>query len=317
MDVLFVGDFTKDIQQQVREQFNTVNFIFVEDYDSAKEYVDTIEVLVTYGSQLNAKVINTAKQLKWVMVLSAGVDRLPFKEIRERKILVTNVRGIHKTSMAEYAISMLLQVYRSEKQLIHQENERNWHKQTIQLDEISGKSMLVLGTGAIGQEVARLAQAFHMETYGISRSGRAVKYFDQCYKISELNQVLPKADFVISVLPSTSETKYLLTEKHFKLMRDSAVFLNMGRGSLVKSEVILQAIRNGDIRHAVLDVFEEEPLPADHPLWTEKNITITPHISGNSPYYDKRAIKIFTHNLKVFLKDENNYLNRINIDRGY
>src|SRR5690625_663164 len=317
MNVLLIGDFAENIKEQLREQFNAVNFIFCDDYDSAKQHISDIEVLVTYGSQLNAELIKVATELKWVMVLSAGVDRLPVKEIKEKNILVTNVRGIHKTSMAEYAISMILQVYRCEKQLIKQENEKVWHKQSIKLDEISGKNLLVLGTGAIGQEVARLAQAFRMETFGISRSGTNVECFNQCYKISELEQVLPKADVVVAVLPSTSETKYLLTEKHFQLMREDAVFLNMGRGDLVKSEVILQAIRHGYIGHAILDVFEEEPLPADHPFWLEENITITPHISGNSPYYDERAFEIFAKNLAMFLKGETNYLNQIDIDRGY
>jgi|SRR5690625_539086 len=317
LNILFLGDLANNLQEQLKDDFSTVEFTFTEDIVEAKKYAPTADVLATYGGQLDREIIEIAEKLKWVMVLSAGVDPLPADLIEERNILVTNVRGIHKISMAEYAISMLLQVYRQEKEQIKLEKEKVWNKRNVKLDEITGKTMLVLGTGAIGQEVARLAKAFRMTTYGVSRSGKDVEHFDQCYKISELDQLLPKVDFVIAVLPSTKETAGLITYDHFKLMQNHAVFLNMGRGDLVTSDDIIKAVRNSEIAHAVLDVFEQEPLPKDHPLWTEENVTVTPHISGLSPYYQQRAIEIFKHNLDVFLTGENNYINKINISRGY
>lgn len=317
MEILVLGNLANDLQQKLIGDFPAIEFTFTEDRAEAKKYAPTADVLATYGGQLDREIIEKADNLKWIMVLSAGVDPLPADLIVERNILVTNVRGIHKISMAEYAISMLLQVYRQEKQQIKLEENKAWDKKSIKLNEITGKTMLVLGTGAIGQEVARLAKAFRMTTYGVSRSGMDVEYFDQCYKISELEPLLPKVDFVISVLPSTKETKGMITYDHFKLMQNHAVFLNMGRGDLVASEDIIKAVRNDEIAHAVLDVFEEEPLPKDHPLWTEENVTVTPHISGSSPYYQQRAIEIFHHNLNVYLNGKGNYINKIDISRGY
>lgn len=317
MEILVLGNLANDLQQKLIGDFPAIEFTFTEDRAEAKKYAPTADVLATYGGQLDREIIEKADNLKWIMVLSAGVDPLPADLIVERNILVTNVRGIHKISMAEYAISMLLQVYRQEKQQIKLEENKAWDKKSIKLNEITGKTMLVLGTGAIGQEVARLAKAFRMTTYGVSRSGKDVEYFDQCYKISELEPLLPKVDFVISVLPSTKETKGMITYDHFKLMQNHAVFLNMGRGDLVASEDIIKAVRNDEIAHAVLDVFEEEPLPKDHPLWTEENVTVTPHISGSSPYYQQRAIEIFHHNLNVYLNGKGNYINKIDISRGY
>jgi len=317
MNILMSGHLAEDLQEQLTKDFPSIHFTFCENNDDAKKHAPTANVLVTYGGQLDREIIAKAKKLEWVMVLSAGVDPIPADLVEERNILVTNVRGIHKISMSEYAISMLLQVYRQEKELFKQETNKVWDKKAIQVNEITGKSMLVLGTGAIGQEVARLAKAFQMTTYGVSRSGRDVEYFDQCYEITALNQLLPKVDFVVAVLPSTKETTGLLTYEHFKLMQKHAIFLNMGRGDLATSENILQAVRKGEIAHAVLDVTEEEPLPEDHPLWAEENITITPHISGSSPYYQQRAIKIFKHNLEVFLGKNDQYINEVNISRGY
>lgn len=317
MNILISGHLAENLQKKLIKDFPSIHFTFCENNDDAKKHASTANILVTYGGQLDREVIEKAEKLEWVMVLSAGVDPIPVDLVKERDILVTNVRGIHKTSMSEYAISMLLQVYRQEKELFKQEANKAWNKKAVQVDEITGKTMLVLGTGAIGQEVARLAKAFQMTTYGVSRSGRDVEYFDQCYEIDTLNQLLPEADFVVAVLPSTKETTGLFTYEHFKLMQKHAIFLNMGRGDLATSENILQAVRKGEIAHAVLDVTEEEPLPENHPLWFEENITITPHISGSSPYYQARAIKIFRHNLEVFLGKDGQYINEVNISRGY
>lgn len=317
VNVLFSGPLATDLRERLKHNFKAVNFTFTKDASEAKKHVKDAEVLVTYGSKLDSELIEMATDLKWVMVLSAGIDPLPADLIAKRNILVTNVRGIHKTSMSEYAISMILQVERDEKKQIQLEKDKVWSKRALKINEISGKTMLVLGTGAIGQEVARLAKAFKMKTYGISRSGREAEHFDQCFQIFSLKEVLPKADYVVSVLPSTKETKGLLTFEHFQLMKDSAIFLNMGRGDLVTSDDMIKAVQKEEIAHAILDVFEEEPLPEDHPLWNEERVTITPHISGMSPYYGERAIEIFEHNLEVFLTNKGEYKNQIDITRGY
>src|SRR5699024_550308 len=150
--------------------------------------------------------------------------------------------------------------------------DHHWFRNKNPL-EITGKTMLIAGTGAIGQEVARIAKAFQMKTIGISRSGRTVRYFDNNVTTNEMKSHLPEADFVVSVLPSTEETKYLYTFDVFQAMKSSAVFLNMGRGDVVESDVIIKAVQEKEIMHAVLDVFETEPLPENHPLWEEEKVT--------------------------------------------
>ncbi|MEN2768303.1 D-2-hydroxyacid dehydrogenase [Ornithinibacillus xuwenensis] len=316
MAILFTAKLSDKHQQTLKEKYPNQAFIFCEGIDEAEEFLAEATVFVTYGDDVDEQLIEKATNLSWIMVLSAGVERLPFQAIQERGIVVTNSRGIHKVQMAEYTLSMLLQVYRQEKQLAVNESKSSWDK-SVRMKEITGQTMLVLGTGAIGQEVARLAQAFRMKTIGVSRSGRFVKYFDVTHTIDNLNSVLPEADFVVSVLPSTSETKYLLTEEHFTLMKDSAVFLNIGRGDVVASSTLLTAIQNEEIAHAVLDVFEQEPLPADHPFWNEESITVTPHISGQSPNYLVRALAIFQDNLDNMLNGEEDYINLVDPTRGY
>ncbi|MEC5424130.1 D-2-hydroxyacid dehydrogenase [Virgibacillus sp. C22-A2] len=314
--ILFSAKVSKKHHAGLMENYPGQSFIFCKNMNEAKGHLHKAEILVTYGEDLNEELLEMAPRLKWIMVLSAGMDQMPFKEIEKKSILVTNARGIHKIPMAEYAISMLLQVYRQAKVLIQKEKEHIWER-SVPMQEMNGKTLLVAGTGAIGQEVARLAKAFQMNTLGISRSGKSVEHFDETYKTSELIGLLPRVDMVVSVLPSTEETKGLFTYDHFQRLPNHAVFLNMGRGDVTRSDDLLRAIREQEIAHAVLDVFEEEPLPADHVFWDKENITVTPHLSGISRLYQTRALDIFQRNLQVYLDGKTELVNKIDVARGY
>ncbi|WP_010529692.1 D-2-hydroxyacid dehydrogenase [Lentibacillus jeotgali] len=316
MNILSSAKISEKHRTRLRESYPDSTFIFCRDMDEARQHIDKAEILMTFGEDLTAELIGQASQLKWIMVLSAGIDKLPFRAISEQNIMVTNARGIHKYPMAEYAISMLLQVNRQAKQLMENEKANKWDR-SVRMQEMTDKTMLIAGTGSIGQEVARLAKAFRMNVYGVSRSGQPVEYFDRIVKQDDLEVLLPEADYVVSVLPSTSETKDFFTYDQFRKMPDNAVFLNMGRGEAVREKAILKAIREGELAHAILDVFEEEPLPENHPFWQEENVTVTPHLSGVSPFYQRRALEIFEENLQTYIDGGSEYVNKMDITRGY
>ncbi|WP_431800406.1 D-2-hydroxyacid dehydrogenase [Halobacillus andaensis] len=303
------------IKEHLKKSFSHVEFLFCHGIEEAEAHLPKADVFVTYGEDLNSERIEAANNLKWIMVLSAGMDRMPFNAIHERNILVTNVRGIHAKPMAEYALSMVLQVARNAKVLTERERAHKWDRR-VPMTEINNSTMVLLGTGAIAQETARLAKAFQMKTIGISRSGKEKEFFDETYKVEEMDTVLPSADYLIAVLPSTPETSYLLKREHFAKLPSHSVFLNMGRGDLVSTEDILAATRSGDLAHAVLDVFEEEPLPENHEFWEEENVTVTPHLSGISRHYVPRGFELFERNLKSYLKREE-MENVIDPKRGY
>lgn len=314
--ILFTAQLSSDQQEQLKKSYPNETFQFCQNIDEAERFIHSAEVIVTYGSDLTTPLIKAAAKLEWIMVLSAGIDQMPLDMIKQRNILVTNARGIHKVPMAEYAISMLLQVYRQEKTIIKNEEQSIWNKR-LKMLEISGKTILIVGTGSIGQEVARLAKAFRMKTLGISRSGTDVEFIDTMYRVDELDSVLSQADFIVSILPGTNETKQLFTSKQFAQMQNHAVFLNMGRGEVVKEADLLKAIKEKEFAHAVLDVFDSEPLRKDHPFWQEENITVTPHLSGVSSEYLPRALEIFSKNLQVHRAKQDSYINKINVERGY
>nr|WP_209463779.1 D-2-hydroxyacid dehydrogenase [Virgibacillus natechei] len=298
------------------ENHPTQAFLFCNNMEEAKAYIKKAEILVTYGGDLTPELIGQAQKLKWIMVMSAGIDQMPFQAIEERGILVTNVKGIHKVPMAEYAISMLLQVYREAKVLSQSEKEHYWNS-AARMQEITEKTILIAGAGSIGQEVARLAKAFRMKTIGVSKSGKPVDYFDENHTTTNLDKLLPESDIVVSVLPRTKETQGLFTYEQFSKLPNHAVFLNMGRGDVLIEGDLLKALQEKKIAHAILDVFEEEPLPEEHPFWQEESVTITPHISGVSRHYTRRGLEIFGENLQRFLEGKEQYVNKIDVTKGY
>lgn len=306
-----------EIKERLLKQYPHIDFSFQATIEDARAQFKDAEILITYGEDLNDELIEMAHHLKWIMVLSAGIEKMPFEAIKKRGIIITNARGIHKTPMAEYTISMMLQIARQTKKLIENEQHQIWDRK-VRMMELSGKTITIMGAGAIGSEIARLAKAFNMKTVGINRSGKPAEYIDEMYSVQDMNRAISQGDFIVSVLPSTVETNYLLKESHFKLMKKESVFINIGRGNVVEESVLIKTLEKGEISHAVLDVFEHEPLQAGHPFWVMDNVTVTPHLSGISALYQPRGFEIFEKNLSKYLeKDYDQFLNKIDLNRGY
>lgn len=316
MEILFTFLANEKYQNEFANDFPNETFSYYKNIEQAKEHLDKADVLVTYGEDLTAELIEQATNLKWIMVVSAGMEKMPFDAIEKKGLIVTNARGIHKIPMAEYTISMMLQTYRQAKTLIEQEKSEIWNRK-VKMQELHGKTIAIIGVGAIGGEIARLAKAFNMKTLGVNRSGQEVNHVDEIYQLHEIDKILPRADFVVSVLPSTKETRHILTEHHFTIMKESAVFINIGRGNVVKEEILIEALKENKISHAVLDVFETEPLPSNHVFWSLENVTVTPHISGISQLYLPRSFEIFKANLQAYVTGNGKLINQIDVTRGY
>ncbi|RFU69383.1 D-2-hydroxyacid dehydrogenase [Bacillus sp. V59.32b] len=304
------------LQTDMNKKFPSHKFHYQKGIATEDPKLKEAEIIITYGEDLTDEHIKKAENLKWIMVMSAGLEKMPFEAIDEKNILVTNARGIHKIPMAEYTIAMLLQYEKQLKLLLENEAQEKWDRR-IKVGELNNKTILIIGTGAIGSEVARLGKAFQMKTLGVNRSGKSVEYIDSIHSQNELSEVLPQADYIVSVLPSTGETQNLLMMEHFKVMKDSAVFMNIGRGDLYKEEILQEALHNHEIAHAVLDVFGQEPLPEGHPFWGLDNVTVTPHISSITKNYLPRSFEIFERNFEEYIKGGNEYLNVIDPKRGY
>lgn len=314
MEILFTFKIKAEQEADLLRKFPTYTFHFPG--TSNCEEVETADVIVTYGGNIDVPLLNRAQSLKWIMVASAGVDKMPLAEIAKRDVIVTNVRGIHKTPMAESVIAHILAIKRSIPEIYALQETKEWGSK-FSSTELRGSSALILGTGAIGSEIGRLLQAFGVRTIGCNTSGRVSAFMDEGVVYDQLMDKLPEADFVISILPSTPETRGLLTAAHFNVMKKTAVFMNFGRGDLFDEEILIDVLKNEVISHAVLDVFKTEPLPEDSLLWTLSNCTVSPHISSKSGMYIQRSLEIFEENLVKWSKGDTNLINTINPIQGY
>ncbi|GAF15513.1 phosphoglycerate dehydrogenase [Bacillus sp. JCM 19046] len=315
-NVVFAVNQTEDRQKQLINEFHDVQFSFFSSMKEAEEKLETADVLLTFGEDIGASVLNRAKQLKWIHVLSAGVEKMPFSELTKRNILVSNSRGIHAIPMSEHAIWAMLDDVKKASIYKGAQKKKDWVR-SIKPNELTDATVVILGTGAIGTMIAERARVFSMKTVGVNTDGRAVAAFDQTYSLSEWKQALQQADYVINVLPQTPQTEELLNEDAFSLIKEGAVFINLGRGKSVVENALLHAVELGKVRHAYLDVFQQEPLPVDSPLWHHEAITITPHISAATAFYMQRALEIFNKNLVVFQQKKTIYTNEVQLNKGY
>lgn len=314
MEILFTFKIGEHQQAELIERFPSCTFHFQRTADC--EEVKFAEVIVTYGGNINQALLERAEKLTWIMVASAGVEKMPLQEIEKRNLLVTNVRGIHKTPMAESVLAHILALKRSVAEIYEVQATKDWRYE-FNSTELRGSTALILGPGAIGTEIGRLLQAFHVKTIGCNRSGRQTEFMDENIQFDQLLSKLSEADFIVSVLPSTAETKGLLTEAHFNAMKDTAIFLNFGRGDLLDEEMLIRVLKEQKIQHAVLDVFQTEPLPENSPFWTLPNCTVSPHISSKSGKYIERSLEIFHYNLERLINSEANLQNIVNVKKGY
>lgn len=307
-----------EIRKHLVESYKGCEFYFFKGLKNADSIIKEMDVLITYGEDLDAGLIQLAPDLKWISVMSAGIEKLPFDAIREKDIMVTNARGIHAIPMAEYVIGMMLSHVKQLPAMALNQDKHTWNRK-LPFGELKDKKLLILGTGAIGSEIGRLAKAFGMNTLGLNRSGFVnSSFFDDIRPITQIDDVLPNADFIVSVLPSTVETKWILKYKHFEMMKKEAMFINIGRGDLMEENTIHEVLENQVIGHLVLDVFPSEPLREESKLWSYPNLTITPHISSISQNYLPRAFEIFETNLQHFMNQNvNEYVNKIDLRKGY
>ncbi|MFZ7102242.1 MAG: D-2-hydroxyacid dehydrogenase [Peptococcaceae bacterium] len=274
------------------------------------------EILISYGEDLTAELIKKCTKLKWLMVVSAGIDKLPFRQLIEQRVLVTNARGIHKNPMAEHAFALILQDSRRLVSLLDLQRDKVWDRM-IRVNELTDAKIVIVGAGAIGTEVARKAKAFDMNTIGVNRTGSRAANFDKMYKTEQLHDALSIADYVVVITPLTPETRHMFGEKEFRMMPEKCYFINIARGEVVQEDALLKALTNGWIRGAALDTFCEEPLPAEHALWNVRDLIITPHLAGRTPRYMERAVEIFKHNLQVYSSGQGKMKNIIDLTRGY
>lgn len=265
------------------------------------------------------ELIGKAPNLKWFQQWGAGADWLrTYPEVRNKDFILTNASGVHPIQISEHIFALLLALARQLPRAIRAQQEKQWLGPRNQdVFELYGKTMLLLGVGAIGARTAKLAQTFGMRVIGLRRNpSRGVQDVDEMVGNDRLHEVLPRADAVVLTVPLTDETYHLLGKDELALMKDDAVLVNIGRGGTLDEAALVEALEAGKLRGVGLDVFEEEPLAGDSPLWTQARVIVTSHYAGASPHYHERAFDIFLDNLKRYLAGQE-LVNVVDKVRGY
>lgn len=274
------------------------------------------EIVVGWKRSVQEECLKPGSKLRWVQSWNAGVDNMPFEVIAERNIVVTNASGVHPFPISETIFGMMLGWTRKIHLSIRNQTKKTWQG-TGSLGEIHGKTIGIIGVGAIGEETARLAKAFGMNVLGVRRSGKPSMYVDKMYDLLGMDELLQTSDYVVVTLPLTQETERMIGRRHFQLMKSTAFFMNIGRGATIDNEALIEALQEGAVAGAGLDVFEQEPLPESSPLWGMEQVIITPHNSGSTVYYDERVIDIFINNLRDYVQGREPSLNRIDLEKQY
>lgn len=279
-------------------------------------HIADTEILVTLFKWPDAKTIQQAPRLKWIQSLTAGVDFLPLDDIRERGIILTSGRGIHKIYIAEYALAAMINLARNSHLMLRNQLQKKWDRSVPQ-GEICGSVLGILGLGSIGQEIASKASVFGMRVIGVKSNPQPLECVDHVYGPSEMSAVFQQSDYVINLLPDTADTRGVIDSAFFNMMKTSACFINLGRGQTVNQADLIDALQSERIRGFVSDVFEKEPLPEDSPLWEMDNVILTPHIAGASPKYLERAMDIVCTNLNAYVNQTGAMMNVVDFKRGY
>ncbi|MFA6507505.1 MAG: D-2-hydroxyacid dehydrogenase [Treponemataceae bacterium] len=277
--------------------------------DDRKEIEARLSDTEIAGGDFPPDLIPRLNALRWYQSWSAGTDWLQkFPETKVQPFILTSTSGMHATQMNEHLFGLILSWCKKFPAAFAAQSRKEWYRpQTSQLCELTGKTMLILGLGAIGEQTATIARAFGMSVIGVRRSPRKDEKRTDNVRIAlfdELPALLPLADVVVNILPYTSKTRDLINRDYFTRMKKTALFANIGRGGTVNEMDLTAALEENLIAGAVLDVTAVEPLPTDSPLWKRENVIITAHYAGNHSQYDQIAFDIFLENLARFTRGE-------------
>ena len=272
------------------------------DLDNFDESMATAEALVTWDLP-TADLARRAPNLRWIHIIGAGIEHLLPLDWLPSGVTLTNNRGVHAEKAGQYGLMALLMLNNAIPALVEQQRR---HVYTDRFTTaITGKTLLVVGAGAMGSAVAQQAKLVGMKTVGIRRRPRPTDGFDEVAGPEHLDDLLPGADFLLVTTPVTAETRGLIDARRIGLLQPHAGLINMGRAPVVDYEALAAALRQGRLAGAILDVFEPEPLPESSPLWEVPNLIMTPHMSSDDALtYAPRTLDLVFENLRRLITDE-------------
>jgi D-2-hydroxyacid dehydrogenase (NADP+) len=299
---IFIGAADADAGQfeaRVREDFPGLDLYASNDRSSIFAHLQDAEVLIGHHFEFDDDLLRRAHRLRWIQSLSTGTDAILRLAALRTEVTVTSTRGMHGPQMSELVFLQMLALLRNFPRMQRNQSEHRWDRWPQPL--LAGKTVVIVGVGAIAEVLAPRCKAFGMTVYGISNSSRRPAGFDDILPRGELQRGAAAADFLVLIVPHSAQTENLIDASVLSCMKPSAYLINVARGGVLDEEALRAALHERRLAGAALDVFRERPLPPDHPLWSEEKIIITPHIGGMSDVYLDQAYPIVRDNIDRFL----------------
>lgn len=303
MRVLVVIPLSEEEKEKLKSKMPEEEYIFISTKEISDEIVKSADIII---GNVPPEYINGSKNLKWLQLNSAGTDGYCEDGVIPKGAYLTNATGAYGLAISEHMLGVLLEI-KKKLNLYYINQKKHIWKDEGNVTSIEGSTTLVVGLGDIGGDFARKMKALGSYTIGIKRTkGQKPEYIDELFTMEALDELLPKANIVALSLPGTEDTYHLFNKDKFNLMRKDAIIINVGRGNCICTEDLCDALENGIISGAGLDVTDPEPLPPEHRLWDAPGVVITPHISGffHLPETLRRIVNISIENLEHFKKQE-------------
>lgn len=313
--ILVVLPVSEGQKERLEEFADKSCFTYTSYKKATKKMAEEADIII---GNIDPDLLEYAKNLEWLQLNSAGADAYVKKGVLPEEVVLTNATGAYGPGVAEHMLAVLFSIQKKLHLYRDNQNQCEWQDEG-EVMSLRGGCALIVGLGDIGLYFARLLRNFGYRVIGIKRRpGQVPQGVDELYTMEHLDELLPEADVIFSILPETKATKNIFNAKRFREMKNSAVFLNAGRGSAVNTEDLCQALIAGEIYGAGLDVTDPEPLPSQHKLWNMKNVVITPHISGDfhHPATLYRIVDIAAGNLKRYCAGEP-LMNVVDRETGY
>jgi phosphoglycerate dehydrogenase-like enzyme len=291
-----------------------VDIFFDWDEENFKSSMSNSDILLAWNfPTLNLEKISP--NLKWVHCISAGINHLIPLDWMHKDLVLTNNSGIHSKKAGEYGLMSVLMLQNHLPKIIT--NQKNKKFVSLFSNPIAGKTIVVIGTGALGGSMIKLLFPLGAKIIGVNKKGRSVDGCSKIYTIDKIDNILPLADILYLALPETPETKYLINRKRLNLLKSTCGIINIGRQSVIDYDALCEKLTKSELAGAILDVFEPEPIEPNSKLWDTPNLVITPHVSSDDgESYVRLTLELFVKNLKLFIENKP-LVNKIDKKLGY
>jgi len=303
MNLLILLSLTEEVRNQYRDrlqqQFPALTINVVDHRSKVGPHIATADALLTFTPMMSDEVVRAAGNLKWIQTLGTGIDNLVDLPSLRPGIIITNVHGIHGAMVSEAALAAMFALSRDVPRFVRNQERRQWARWPARL--LDGKTVGIFGVGIIAAALAPRCKALGMRVIGISGSPRDVPGFDRMVARDDLMTAVAELDYFVLLTPLTPQTRGIIGAHVLSAMKPGAYLVNLGRGGVVDEAALLAVLQRRGIAGAALDVFAEEPLPAEHPFWALDNVLITTHQGGFCDVYPDLALPTVEANMRCFL----------------